>query len=156
MCEFSWQAIHLLCMGQGIFAVRNDRPLVGQASVEINPFLTVRFGVGLDCACRAFRFAHTAVNAVVGVDDQHGVTLVKTVYRADVHAVRVLTCDTVFGDNIGQDTFLHSASPMARRFVVFKVGWVSPRRSGFRRAAFSSWRRRAPLRPLLHVPQPQS
>lgn len=56
--------------------------------------------IRLDRLGGTFRFADTAVDAFVGVDDEEILTLVKTVDRAHFHTVRVLAANAVVGHDI--------------------------------------------------------
>ena len=81
------------------------RVMLGQAlrvvAVELQPLLGLGLGVGQDRLDRAFRLAHAAVDALVGVDDQHVLALVEAVHGADLDAVHVLAPDAGFGDHVG-------------------------------------------------------
>src|SRR5260370_40181185 len=67
----------------------------------------VGLSVRLDRLGRAFRLADAAVDALVGVNDQHVGALVEAVHRADLHAVHVLTLYAVLDNHIG-----HKCSPL--------------------------------------------
>ena len=69
-------------------------------SVERQPFFLTGLGIRLDRLGWAFRLAHAAVGAFVGVDHQHVLALVKTIHGADLHAVHVFAFDAVFSDDI--------------------------------------------------------
>jgi hypothetical protein len=49
----------------------------------------------------AFRDAHRAVDAFIGVNGQKVGAFAKTVYGAHVHAIGVFAFDTGFGDGMG-------------------------------------------------------
>src|SRR5215208_3385752 len=61
---------------------RDIGPLVGVVAVQLEPALRRRFGVRQDRVHRAFRLANAAVDALVGVDDQHVLALVEAVHGA--------------------------------------------------------------------------
>src|SRR5262249_14514373 len=69
------------------------------------------FSVRLDRINRAFRLANTTIDAFIGVDDEHVLTLVEAVHRTYLDTVRVLTFDTAFIDDVGQLSLLPSSSP---------------------------------------------
>src|SRR5262249_20235741 len=71
----------------------------------LQPLFQPGLGIGLDGVDRALRFAHPAVDALVGVDDEHVGALIETVDRADLHAVGEFALDAVFVDDVG-----HAAS----------------------------------------------
>jgi hypothetical protein len=60
-----------------------------------------RLAVGNDRLDRTFGLAHTAIDALVGVDHQHVLTLIETIYRANLDAIHVLAADAGFGDDVG-------------------------------------------------------
>src|SRR5205823_2217832 len=53
------------------------------------------------------RFARPAVDALLGVDDEHPAELVDAIDRADVHAGPVLHVDTRLGDDVGHAYLLY-------------------------------------------------
>src|SRR5271157_5325141 len=61
---------------------RDIRPLLGILPVEHEPLLEAGVGVGLDRVDRALGLAHAAVDALVGVDDEHVLALVEAIDRA--------------------------------------------------------------------------
>ena len=58
-------------------------------------------GIGQNRLGRTFGFAHAAIDAFAGIDDEHVLALVEAVDRADLDAVGVLALDAVIGDDIG-------------------------------------------------------
>jgi hypothetical protein len=76
--------------------------------VELEPAFQTGFGVGLDGVGGAFGFANTAIDAFIGVDDQHVLAFVETIHRADFHAVHILALDAVLGDDVGHVGSIHS------------------------------------------------
>src|SRR5688572_9295319 len=70
--------------------------------------LIVGHGIlGEDRGHRALRFARSAVDALVGVDEVHRVIVgrVDAVDRADVDARRVLDADAGLGDDVGHGSW---------------------------------------------------
>jgi hypothetical protein len=63
-----------------------------------------RLGVRFDRFGRAFRLAHTTIDAFVGMNDEHVLAGIEAVDRADLHAVHILALDAVFGDDVGHNT----------------------------------------------------
>ena len=57
--------------------------------------------LGEDRLDRALGDAQRAVDALVGIDDQHVRALAKAVDRADIDAVGVLALDAALGDDVG-------------------------------------------------------
>ena len=86
--------------GASFFAV-----MFGQVSeywrLSSSHLLEPRLGVGLDGVHRAFRLADAAVDALVGMDDEHVLAFVEAVDGTDFHAVRELALDAVLVDDIG-------------------------------------------------------
>src|ERR1051326_3383098 len=76
------------------------RPLGGEVGVQLVPLLRLGIGVRDDRLRRALGLAHAAVDALVGMDDEHVVALVEAVDGADLDAVHVLALDAVFGDDV--------------------------------------------------------
>ena len=68
--------------------------------------LEPRLRVRLDGVHRAFRLAHPAVDALVGMNDEHVLALVEAVDGTDFHAVRELALDAVLVDDIGHSKLL--------------------------------------------------
>ena len=67
----------------------------------------VNFFAWRDGLVWALRLTNTAVDALVGVNDEHVLTLVKAVYGTDFYAVHVFAFDTVVGDEIGHGDVLY-------------------------------------------------
>jgi hypothetical protein len=59
--------------------------------------------IGLDGLRRAFRFANAAVDAFVGMNDQHVLALIETIDGANFDAVHVLAFDAIFDDDVGHE-----------------------------------------------------
>src|SRR5579863_4863239 len=58
------------------------RPGGGVFSIELQPPLRLGFAIGNDRLHRAFGFAHPAIDALVGMDDEHVLALIETIDRA--------------------------------------------------------------------------
>ena len=101
--EFAGYAVELLGIGRGLALDGNIRPFRGIFGVYLEPLLQARFGIRLDRIGRAFRLANTAIDAFIGVDDEHVFTLVETVHGADFNAIHVFAFDAVFSDDVGHD-----------------------------------------------------
>src|SRR3954469_8090408 len=89
----------------GILGIRlfagDIRPRRGVFAVQLEPALGRRFAVGNDRFGRAFRLAYPAIDALVGVDDEHVLAFVETVDRAHLNAIHVFAADAGFGDDVG-------------------------------------------------------
>src|SRR4029077_18799927 len=56
--------------------------------------------IRLDGLGRAFRLANTAINALVGMNDEHIFALVEAIDGTHLDAIGVLALNAVFGDDI--------------------------------------------------------
>ncbi|CFX25691.1 protein of unknown function [Candidatus Filomicrobium marinum] len=54
-----------------------------------------------DCFSGALGDTDAAIYALVGIDDEHVLALVEAIDGTDLYAIRVLTLDAIFGDDIG-------------------------------------------------------
>jgi hypothetical protein len=57
-------------------------------------------GIRLDRVDRTFRLANAAVDALVGMNDEHVGALVEAVHRAHFHAIHVLAFNATFDDDV--------------------------------------------------------
>src|ERR1051325_7838549 len=89
----------------GIFGIRllarDIGPVRRVLPVELEPFFGDRLAVRDNCLGRAFWFAYPAIDAFVGVNDQHVLALVETVHRAHFDAIHVFATDAGFSDDVG-------------------------------------------------------
>src|SRR5215831_9556119 len=92
---------------------RDVGPGLGVLAIELQPLLKPRLGVGLDCVHRALRLTDPAVDAFVGVDDEHVLAFVEAVDWAHFHAVRELALDAVLVDDVGHARSKSAAHPVA-------------------------------------------
>src|SRR5690606_3354354 len=107
--ELARHAVPRLGVGGRLLLLGYVRPFRGIVGVDLQPFLEAGIGIGLDRLGRAFRLAHAAVDALVGVDDEHVLALVEAIDRTDLDAVHILALDAIVRDNIG-----HRALPSGR------------------------------------------
>src|SRR5207253_3949994 len=69
---------------------------------------------------RAFRLAHPAIDALVGMDDQHVLAFVEAIDRAHLDAIHILTADAGFGDDVGHDVaYFSSGSAMSGAPIIW-------------------------------------
>jgi hypothetical protein len=99
--ELPGHPVKILGIGRRITFYRDIGPFRRILGIDFEPFLKARFGIGFYGICGAFWLANTAINALIGVDDQHVFTLVETVHGTDFNAVHVFALDAVFSDNVG-------------------------------------------------------
>jgi hypothetical protein len=90
---------------------RDVWPDLSVFGVDLEPLLQPRLGVRLNRVNRAFRFANTAIDAFVRVNDEHVLTLIEAINRTDLHTIHVLTFDAAFVDNVGQTSLLTAGRP---------------------------------------------
>ena len=62
--------------------------------------LETAFSVWQNCFCRAFRLANAAVDAFIGVDDEHVVAFIKAIHRTYFNAVHIFAADAGIGNDI--------------------------------------------------------
>lgn len=76
-----------------------------ELDVEFDHVLLIRRHIffGVNRVHRAFRNAHGAVDAFIGIDGQKIGAFPEAVNRANIHTVGVFAFDTGFGDNVGHD-----------------------------------------------------
>jgi hypothetical protein len=81
--------------------------------VDLEPLFEAGLGVRLDRIDGAFWLANTTIDAFIGVNDEHILTLIKAVDGTDLNTVHVLTFDAAFIDDVGQLSLLPARSPEA-------------------------------------------
>src|SRR5579863_9335053 len=64
-------------------------PGCGIVAIELQPLLGHRLAVGNDRLDRAFRLAYPAIDALVGVDDEHVLALIEAIDRAHLDAIHI-------------------------------------------------------------------
>src|ERR1700722_4067348 len=79
--------VELLAIRRRLFLTGYIWPRLGVFSIHFQPRGQRRISVWLDCFRRAFRVAHAPIDALIRVDDEHILALVKAVDRANFHAV---------------------------------------------------------------------
>jgi hypothetical protein len=102
--KFIRHALPILGVGWRLFFGRNIGPAFGEIRVDFQPLLDAWLSVGLNRLHGAFRLTDTAIDAFVGMDDQHIFALVEAIHGANFDAVHVFTFDTIVVDDIGHLT----------------------------------------------------
>ena len=110
--KFVGHVLPTIGVSGGDFFARNVRPFAGIFGVEGKPFLQARRGVGLDRFGWAFGLADAAIDALVGIDDEHVLAFIEAVHGAHFDAVHVFAFDTGFGDDKGHFAPWTIASPV--------------------------------------------
>src|SRR6201987_6549061 len=100
--EFVWLPLPFLKGGGGRSFDRNLWPDFRLFSVQRQPFLESRLGVGFYGVHRPFRHANTAVDAFVRVDHEHVLALVEAIHGAYLDAVHGFTANAALVDDVGQ------------------------------------------------------
>ena len=91
------------------FALPRDiGPRLGKFSIHIDLFLRTIIRIRMDCLYGAFRLTHPTIDAFIGMDDQHVLTLVEAVHWTYFYAIHELALDAGFVDDISH-TVLRSS-----------------------------------------------
>src|SRR5262245_14209514 len=64
-------ALEVVGIGRTLLLAGNVRPIRREVRVELEPLLKPALGIGKDGFGGAFGLAHAAIDALVGIDDQH-------------------------------------------------------------------------------------
>ena len=98
--ELAFHTLEILGVRRGLLLLGDVGPALGVFGIDLEPFLQARLGVRLDGVGRTFGLAHAAVDTFVRMDDQHVVTLVKAVHRADFNAIGIFAFNAGFRDDV--------------------------------------------------------
>src|SRR5438552_755111 len=91
------------------FALAGDiGPAFGVLPVDFDPFLHAALGVGQDRLDRTLRLADTAIDAFVGMNDQHVGADIEAVDRTYLDAIHVFALDAGFSHRVGHSSLLRS------------------------------------------------
>src|SRR5689334_14494047 len=77
LLELVGNALHLLGIGRRFALLADVGPGLGIFGIHRQPLFQAGLGIGLDGFRRAFRLADPAIDALVGVDDQHVLAFVE-------------------------------------------------------------------------------
>src|SRR5437588_12431115 len=100
-------------LGRGLLA-GDVRPGRGIFAIELKPPLRHRLAIGNDRLDRAFGLAHPAIDALVGMDDEHVLALIETIDRTHLDAIHQLAADARFSDDVGHDSAFFSLGSAVR------------------------------------------
>jgi hypothetical protein len=78
-------------------------PFGGEFRVHLQPLIKAWFGIRFNRIGGAFRLANAAINAFIGVDDQHVFAFVEAINGAHFHAIHIFALDAVFSNDVGHD-----------------------------------------------------
>ena len=87
------------------------RPNLRKLPINLKPLFGSWFSVRLYRIDWTFRLANAAIDAFVGVDDKHVLTLVKAVNGANLDAVHVFTFDAILVDDVSKSRLLANGPP---------------------------------------------
>ena len=93
-------SIPFFCVWQRIAPHSEIGPLLRIFGVALKPVFQAGFSVRFDSFGGAFGFAHAAGYALVRVDDEKVLSLIKTVDRTNFHTVSVFAFHAIVGDDI--------------------------------------------------------
>src|ERR1700730_17841487 len=98
--EFPFHAFEILGVRRGFLFLGDIRPALGVFGVHFEPLLQTGLGVRLDGVSRALRLTDAAIDALVGMNNQHVVALVKAIHGANFNTVSVFAFDAGFSDDV--------------------------------------------------------
>ena len=93
-------AVPFLGVGRWITLHGDVRPDLCEIRIELQKLLQPLLGIRLDRLDRTFRLAHAAIDALVGMDDQHVLALVEAIHGAHLDAIHVFALNATFDDDI--------------------------------------------------------
>ena len=100
LLEFVGNTFPLLGICRRLFLQGDIRPVAGIFGIHGQPFFQARLCVWLDRVNGAFWFTHAAVDAFVGVDNEHVLALIETINGANLDAIRELALDAIFINDV--------------------------------------------------------
>src|SRR5262249_44034831 len=74
--------------------------------IDLEPLFETGLRVRFDCVNRAFWFANAAIDAFVGVNDEHVLALIEAVHRTHLDTVHILAANAALIDDVGQLSLL--------------------------------------------------
>ena len=111
LLQFSGHSIEFFGIGRRLTLARDVGPQRCIVSIKLEPTGKTLLAVGQDGFGRAFRLANTAVDALIGVNDEHILAFIEAVDWADFDAIHVLALDAIVCDDVGQGTVLSQGGP---------------------------------------------
>jgi hypothetical protein len=98
--ELAFHALEIFRVRGLVLLLGDVGPALGVFGVDLEPLLQARLGIRLDGVGGTFGFADAAVDAFVGMDDQHVLALVEAVDGTDFNAVGIFAFDAGFSDDV--------------------------------------------------------
>src|SRR4051812_40375276 len=101
MLELFLDGLPVVRVGGRRLGLRDHGPTLRKLGIELEELLLPvgHVVLGYDRLNRALRLAERAVDALLGVDDEHVRAFMKAVHRANLHAVGVFALDAGLGDD---------------------------------------------------------
>jgi hypothetical protein len=87
------------------------RPDLSIFRIDLEPLFETGLRVRFDCVNRAFRFANAAIDAFIGVNDEHVLALIEAVHRTYLDTVHVLAANAALIDDVGHLSLLLEGWP---------------------------------------------
>src|SRR5450432_42507 len=115
LLEFILDALPLIGIRRRVALARDVGPRRRILTVDVEPFLGDRLAIRHDRLGGAFGLAHAAIDALVGMDDEHILAFVEAIDRTDLDTIQVLALDAGFGDDIGHDSQIFRQYERPRR-----------------------------------------
>jgi hypothetical protein len=99
------------------------RPDLSIFRIDLEPLFEAGLRVRFDCVNRAFRFANAAIDAFIGMNDEHVLALIEAVHRTHLDTVHVLAANAALIDDVGQLSLL---AEVARSRAISSNPYVHP------------------------------
>jgi hypothetical protein len=99
-CELVRHIHKSISIGRRWLLLGDVGPNLRILTVQVEPTLSIRVRVRLDRVDWALRFAHPAIDALVGMYDEHVLAFVEAVHGANLDAVGVFAPDAGFVDDV--------------------------------------------------------
>ena len=109
LLELLGHPVELLGIRRRVALFRDIRPGGGVFGVDFQPLLEPGLSIGLDRLGRTFGLADPAVDAFVGVDDEHILAFVEAVDGTDLDAIEIFAPDAIVGDDISHLSSMSSS-----------------------------------------------
>src|SRR5258708_22572453 len=115
LLELVFFVLEIISVSRRLTLAGDVRPFGRQVATDLEPLLHALLGIRDDRLGWAFGFADAAVDAFVGIDDQHVLALVEAIHGADFNAVHVLALDASLGNDIGHQRLLTAGACLTRK-----------------------------------------
>jgi hypothetical protein len=99
-------ALPILRIGRWLAFYGDVRPDLSIFRIDLEPLFEAGLRVRFDCVDRAFWLANAAIDAFVGVNDEHVLALIEAVHRTHLDTIHVLAANAALIDDVGQLSLL--------------------------------------------------